>query len=330
MLRIAGVLTLLISLYVTLPLADKNALGFSNLIDVANRQGFFGILTLGVAVLIVTGAIDLSIGSVAGLAAITFGLLMWEGVPPIFAVGIVLLGGMLVGLAHGLLVTRMKLQAFLVTLCGLFIYRGIARYISKRTVGLSEIQKENPSMTESIDFLRYVLIGKDESSALVFPAQLLVMLILAVILGLILHKSVIGRYWYAIGYNESAARYSGIATDRYRILAFVISSTLASLGGILMLLDIRTADPNTAGTNWELFAITGAVLGGCSLRGGEGTAIGIVIGAAVLPLLQNAMSFWKINGKEIPDSVIPVVIGLTLLLGTIVDEFFRRRSALRK
>jgi len=326
MLRIAGVLALLISLYVTLRLADKNALGSRNLIDVANRQGFYGVLTLGVAVLIVTGAIDLSIGSVAGLAAITFGLLMGDGVPPILAAGIVLCGGMLIGLAHGLLVTRLKLQAFLVTLCGLFIYRGIARYISKRPVNLSD----NPSLTESIDFLRWVLIGKDEKSVLIFPAQLFVMLLLALAIGLILHKSVIGRYWYAIGYNESAARYSGIATDRYRILAFVISSTLASLGGILMLLDLRTADPNNAGTNWELFAITGAVLGGCSLKGGEGTAIGIVLGAAVLPLLQNAISFVEIGGKEIPDSVIPVVIGFTLLLGTIVDEFFRKRSAGRK
>ncbi|MSR52743.1 MAG: ABC transporter permease [Gemmataceae bacterium] len=330
MLRIAGVLILLVTLYVTLRLADENAFGSRNLIDVANRQGFYGVLTLGVAVLIVTGAIDLSIGSVAGLAAITFGLLMGEGVRPIPAAGIVLLGGMLVGLAHGLLVTRLKLQAFLVTLCGLFIYRGIARYISKRPVGLSDIQQENPSMTDSIDWLRWVLIGKDENSALLFPAQLFVMIMLAVAIGFILHKSVIGRYWYAIGYNESAARYSGIATDRYRVLAFVISSTLASLGGILMLLDVRTADPNTAGTNWELFAITGAVLGGCSLKGGEGTAIGILLGAAVLPLLQNAMSFVEINGKEIPDSVIPVVIGLTLLLGTIVDEFFRRRAAVRK
>lgn len=325
MLRIAGVLLLLVVLYAALYRSDENAFRTSNLIDVANRQGFFGVITLGVAVLIITGAIDLSIGSVVGLSAIGFGLLMFRGVNPMVAVGIVLIGGVVIGLIHGLLVTRLKLQAFLVTLCGLFIYRGLARYLTERPVGLQTIQLEQPSSIGSIAFLRKYLIGKDENLALNYPAMMFVLILLAIIIGVILQKSVIGRYWYAIGYNESAARYSGIATDRYRLLGFVICSTLASLGGILMLLNVGTADPTNAGETWELYAITGAVLGGCSLKGGEGTAIGIVLGAMVLPLLSNVVSF-----QEIRDAVIPAVIGVTLLFGTIADEFFRRTSAVRK
>jgi ribose transport system permease protein len=128
-----------------------------------------------------------------------------------------------------------------------------------------------------------------------------------------------------MGYNESAARYSGIATDRYRLIGFMISSTLASLCGVMLLLDYGTANPTDAGGMWELFAITGAVLGGCSLRGGEGTIVGVFLGAMVLPVLGNLVSF-----LEIRDALIPAVVGLTLLFGTLADEFFRRRSAVRK
>ena len=325
MVRIAGVLALVVFLYVGLYFADPGAFRPSNLIDVTNRQGFFGVITLGVAVLIITGAIDLSIGSVVGLSAVTFGLLMGNGMNPIVAAGAVLAGGAVIGLAHGLLVTRLKLQAFLVTLCGLFIYRGLARYLVDRPVGLVTIQRDQPSTAGPIQFLRSVLIGKDENSVLNYPAQMFVLLALAAVVGVVLHKSVVGRYWYAIGSNESAARYSGLATERYRLAGFVLCSFLASLGGILMLLDVGTADPSTAGEMWELYAITGAVLGGCSLKGGEGTAIGIVLGAMVLPLLRNLVSF-----LGIPDPVIPVVIGVALLLGTIADELVRRTSAVRK
>jgi ribose transport system permease protein len=233
--------------------------------------------------------------------------------------------GSLIGLVNGLLVTRLKLQSFLVTLCGLFVYRGLARYLTLSPVGVVGISTANPSFRDPLNVLRAVLIGKDENSRLWFPAEMVVLLVLAGIVGLLLHKSVIGRYWYAMGYNESAARYSGIATDRYRLIGFVISSTLASLCGVMLLLDYGTANPTDAGEMWELYAITGAVLGGCSLRGGEGTIVGVVLGAMVLPVLRNLVSF-----LDIKDALIPAVVGLTLLFGTLADEFFRRRSAMRK
>lgn len=330
MIRIAGVLTLLIALYITLFTSHKNAMSVSNVIDVANRQGFAGVLTIGVAILIITGAIDLSIGSVVGLSAIVFGMLSRSGYPPVVAMFMVMTGGAVIGLIHGLLVTQLRLQAFLVTLCGLFAYRGVARYLTKQSVGTEGIKSDlrDQGATNSLSQLNsmeFLLVGKDQEGILVFPAMLIVMLVIALVVGVVLHASVFGRYWYAIGFNESAARYSGIHTNRQRMIGFVLSSTLASFVGVLWILDTGTADPNSAGEAWELYAITGAVLGGCSLRGGEGTMVGIVLGAAVLPLLRNVMSF-----KGIPDAIIPVVIGLTLLGGTIADEFFRRRSGVRK
>ncbi len=336
MARIAGVVVLLIVLYASLPFVHPNAASKSNLIDVTNRQALTGVITIGVAVLIITGAIDLSIGSVVGFSAVAMGLMCTSGINiwrvhtgpihPFLALPIVLAMGVVIGAINGLLVTQLKLQAFLVTLCGLFVYRGLTRYMAGSSpVGLVGISTANPSFHEPLNTLRAFLIGKDENTVLRFPMEMVVLAVIAVIIGFVLHKSVIGRYWYAIGYNESAARYSGIPTDRYRLIGFVISSLLASLCGVMLLLDNGTANPTDAGEMWELYAITGAVLGGCSLRGGEGTIVGAFLEALVLPLLRNLVSF-----REIPDAIIPTVIGVTLLLGTIADEFFRRRSALRK
>jgi ribose transport system permease protein len=335
--RIAGVVVLLVVLYTGLGIAHPNGLSASNLIDVTNRQGLYGVITVGVAVLIVTGAIDLSIGSVVGFSAIALGLMVTSGINvagyrsgpihPYLAVAIVLAMGVVIGLVNGLLVTRLKLQSFLVTLCGLFIYRGLARYIAgTEPVGLVRMTENHAEyVRSSLNLLRYVVIGKDDTGRLLFPAEIVVLLVVAAVVGVLLHKSVVGRYWYAIGFNESAARYSGIATDRYRLIGFVISSLLASLCGVMLLLDYGTANPTDAGEMWELYAITGAVLGGCSLRGGEGTILGVVLGALVLPVLWNLLRF-----MGVPDGIIPTVIGLTLLFGTLADEFFRRRSAVRK
>ncbi|MEZ6142301.1 MAG: ABC transporter permease [Zavarzinella sp.] len=326
MIRVAGVLALVVGLYLLLAARNPNAMKESNLIDVANRQGAAAVITLGVAVLIIAGGIDLSIGSVVGLSAIGFGLLMKQQVPPVIAFFIVMAGGACIGLLHGLLVTRLKLQAFLVTLCGMFIYRGLARYLSDgKPVGLVSIKNEFPDTESGINFLRHYLIGKDFDGLLLFPGMLVVALVITVFLGLILHKTTIGRYWYAVGYNESAARFSGIRTDRMRIFAFMICSACAALAGMLDILNQNDANPSITGSELELYAITGAVLGGCSLRGGEGTIIGALLGASVLPLLKNLLSF-----EQIPDAIIPAVIGVTLLLGTIVDETIRRRAARRK
>jgi ribose transport system permease protein len=336
--RILGVVTLLLTMYVLLYLSDpKKALGWSNQKDVLGQQAFFGVLTLGVGVLIISGGIDLSIGSVVGLSAIGFGVLMRDAkLPPMLSLLVVLFGGVVIGLVHGLLVTRLKLQPFLVTLCGLFIYRGLARIIGQeKTVGIQEIRVSVPDFADSLNFLRTNLIGKDLDGELNFPMQIVVLLVLTILVGIVLHGSVYGRYCYAIGHNEVAARYAGINTDRQRLWVYVLCSTLAALGGVLTILDYGSVTPAQSGETWELYAITGAVLGGCTLRGGEGTVIGMALGAAVLPLLRNLITFvgaTEFVQKIIPkiDSVIPVIIGLTLLLGTIVDEFFRRRSNTRK
>ncbi len=136
------------------------------------------------------------------------------------------------------------------------------------------------------------------------------------------HFSVYGRYVVALGSNEQAARYSGIATHRYRILAYVLCSTLAAFFSILLLMKYNTATPSTTGEFLELYAIAGAVLGGCSLRGGEGTVPGILIGTSILVLLPNLANMWGV-----PDQLVNTVIGGALLLGAILDEVLRPRKS---
>jgi ribose transport system permease protein len=323
MIRLAGVLILLVTLYVTLFASNPGARGASNLIELANRQGLFGVLTLAVGLLMVAGGIDLSLGSVVALGAVSFAILMEKGVHPMASLAITLLMGMIVGLINGGLVTVLKLQSFLVTLCGLFVYRGLARLIAnEKEVGISRITKQlQPAFQEPLDTLRYYLVGQAADGEVVFPATMVVMLLLAVVLGLILHLTVYGRHWYAIGYNEKAARYAGISVVMHQLGAYVICSTLGAFTGVLLLLFYGTAKPDSAGQAYELEAITGAVLGGVSLRGGQGTVFGMVLGAMVLPLLRNLVTF-----LGIPDAIIPAVIGMTLLIGTIIDELIRRKD----
>lgn len=322
MTRILGVLGLLVLLYAALIESNPAAGSVRNLSYVANIQGRYGIITLGAALVIITGGIDLSIGSVVGCSAILFGVLMEEGVHPVAAVGCVLLFGLCVGLGNGLLITRLKLQPFLVTLCGMFIYRGAARLIGG-VVNPAKVFDRHPEFEGALNTLTYVLVGKNDKGALLFPAMFVTLLLLTAIVGFLLHRTAYGRYWYAIGYNELAAKYAGVNVNRHRTSVYVICSTLSALGGILLFLDSSTIQADSAGAGLELYAILGAVLGGCSLRGGEGMAIGMLLGAMVLPVLETLVSF-----RGLGNNVIPAVIGLTLLFGTIVDELVRRRSSL--
>jgi len=331
--RVGGVLALLAIIYGTMCILDFSyATRWSNVKEVLNQQGFFAVLTLGVGILILSGGIDLSIGSVVGLSGVLFVVLMKNGLPPFQAAAAVLGVGAGIGLLHGMLVTRLRLQAFLVTLCGLFVYRGVARVLwtSPDRPGVRGTLEAHPEFADELGQLSEWLTGYAISGKFGYPMMVVVALVLAVLIGLILHGSVYGRYWYAIGRNEQAARYAGINTNRQRVWTYVLCSTLAALGGILTFLSEGSITPESTGNTWELYAITGAVLGGCTLRGGEGTVPGMLLGAAVLPLLKNLIN--RVGNMPdvravIPsiDPVIPIIIGLTLLLGTMADEVLRRR-----
>ena len=257
--------------------------------DIADRLGFYGVLTVGVAVLIISGGIDLSIGSVVGLGAVCYGLLLQRHVDPWLAAFLVIAGSSVIGLTHGLLVTKLGLQPFLVTLCGLFIYRGLARWASPTSVGLGVVA--DPAYLEEIEQIRRFLV---KGTLFGVPHVLILLVIVSVLLALFLHGTGrYGRYLYAIGENEEAARYAGIATDRYKIIAYIICSTLAGLGSVLYILDNRTATPTSAGSWLELYApLREPCWGGAACAAARGRSWSIS-GRGGVATVADAVQLWR-------------------------------------
>lgn len=312
--KLLGLLVFLLVLYGLLLLADPGARTAYNHLNLAKRIGLYGIISLGAGILIISGGIDLSIGSTVGLCATLMAMLLVDyRVPPAAAILVVLAAGAGIGLINGLIVTRLRVQAFVVTLCGLFIYRGVARWIAADQV---------KGLGNEFETLKYVLVQNDRVLGL--PMLLVMLLALTALAAVFLRFTVYGRYLYAIGSNELAARYSGIATERYRLLAYVLCSTLAAWFGILFLLEENSVQPSDSGSFLELYAIGGAVLGGCSLRGGEGGVAGILLGTMILRMLPNFANMWGV-----PSSLEYTVIGAALLLGALMDELLRRGSLAR-
>jgi ribose transport system permease protein len=158
------------------------------------------------------------------------------------------------------------------------------------------------------------------------PNPCLILLVVVILAIIFLNFTIFGRYMLALGRNETAARFSGINTDRMIILAYVICGMLSGLGGMLFVLDVGSAQPVDFGNFYELYAIAGAVLGGCSLRGGEGTILGVVIGAAVMQVLKNTITLVD----AIPTNIEYAVIGAVILGGVVVDELVKRYAARRR
>ncbi|HEX3350524.1 MAG TPA: ABC transporter permease [Acetobacteraceae bacterium] len=285
-----------------------------NLLNMANLIGLFGVFSLGEGLVIITGGIDLSVGSMFALLGVVFiDLLTLHQWPWPLALLAVIAGGVVLGAIQGTLITRLKMQPFVVTLCGLLIYRGAARYYttdSTRGFGYGD----------EADQLRTLASGHLYG----VPNTFIFLVILAIVMGVALHRSVYGRYLYAVGKNEEAARYSGIRTSLVVAGAYVISGALAGISTVLLVFYTDSVSPSSFGNFYELYAIAAAVLGGCSLRGGEGSIFGIVLGTALLQVLQNL-----VNILGIPSSLNFAVMGSVILIGVLADQQFqaRRRMA---
>jgi ribose transport system permease protein len=284
-----------------------------NLLDMANLIGLFGVFSIGEGLVIITGGIDLSVGSMFALLGVVFiDLLIEYEVPWPAALGLVVAGGIVLGAIQGFLITRLKMQPFVVTLCGLLIYRGAARYYttdSTRGFGYGD----------EADTLRTLASGHLWG----VPNTFVFLIALALVMGVVLHRSVYGRYLYAVGKNEEAARFSGIRSGLVIAGAYVLSGALAGVSTVLLVFYTNSVSPSSFGNFYELYAIAAAVLGGCSLRGGEGSIVGIVLGTALLQVLQNL-----VNILGIPSSLNFAVMGSVILLGVLADQTLQRRRRL--
>lgn len=259
----------------------------------------------------------------------TVGLEKMVHTPPLIACGIVLLAGAALGWLHGALVTRARLQPFVVTLCGLLVYRGLARvWTGDDQVGLGSALSQFKSVVTGSVFsfpLPWVSRLSGDSDGwwdvtwIDFPFTGVLLIIVAAAAYFFLQHTVAGRHLLASGENEQAARYSGIATKRLITSAYVISGLLAAAAGILFLMEWNSVQPGSSGNFYELYAIAAAVLGGCSLRGGRGAVFGVIAGAAVMRCLYKAIVVLGIDQQwEM------VIIGAALLSSVLFDELLRR------
>src|SRR4029079_9688466 len=219
--------------------------------------------------------------------------------------------GTFLGLISGLLITKVKIQPFIVTLCGLLFYRGLARFIaSDETKGFGSAQGFETLQTAATGNLFGI------------PTPFVILVLISLVMWVVLHRSIYGRYLFAVGRNEIAARYSGINSDLITAMAYVLSGALDGVAGILLAFYTNSISPSSHGNFYELYGIAAAVLGGCSLRGGEGSIIGILIGTALLQVLQNL-----VNLLGIPSSLNFAVMGAVILIGVVTDQLLRQRKA---
>lgn len=317
--KLLGIASLFVLVFAFTAMNNPNFKDPRSIESLLSQTGMFGVLGIGAAIVIISGGIDLSIGSVVGLSGtlLTYLITKEDNLTPGQAIPLVLGICAVIGLMHGLLITKLRLQPFVVTLCGLLIYRGLARFVAgTQSLGFGQYAESLSYFTET----SFDLPGTSYR----IPISFCILLALAAVTSIFLHGTVYGRYLYAIGRNEQAATYSGIKADRIKILAYILCSVLSGFGGILLAIQASAVQAAQFGNFYELYAIAAAVLGGCSLTGGEGTAIGVIVGTALLRVLFKISNFLEFESFKIPDDLEFAIVGVVLLIGVIIDEVAKR------
>ncbi len=332
--RELGMFVALLVMCIGLQISNPDFLGQSNSINVIRQISMLGIFSIGIGFVIITGGIDLSIGSVVGLTGVIIakmssdatgglGYSLWIGIP--VALGI----AMLVGLVQGLLITRLNLQPFIVTLGGMLGIRGVSQTIVD---GAVISMGDSPILDLSNEGL--IDLGGDP----LIPYPLIIFLGCIAVATYVLHFTVLGRYVYAIGGNREASEYSGINVKRVETLTYVISAGMGGIAGITYCAYIGQMSQQV-GVAYELYAIAAAVLGGCSLRGGEGTVLGIVIGSAIMRVIDNGINMFQIIYEDADG--IPriwrldtnwtfIIVGAVILIAVILDQVVHMVQAKRR
>ncbi|MDW6026312.1 ABC transporter permease [Mesorhizobium sp. BAC0120] len=299
------VIAFTIALWIALSLATPNFLTENNISNIMRQTSIAAIIAIGVMCTIVIAGIDLSVGSVAAFCGVAFAQMCGHGLELPVAAALTLIAGLGVGLINAVAIGRLGIPAFIVTLAGLQVYRGLALLLAGgMTVG--------GLPPEVKDFAR---------GTTGLPNLFWAMLAVGVAVHYVLSFSRTGRYMYAMGSNAEAARRQGINTFRITVIAYLMSSGLAALGGILLVSRLSIASPSMANA-YELQAIAAAVVGGASLFGGRGTVLGTVVGAILFTTMSNAAvllgidPFWEM-----------VLEGLLIALVVYLDNMQKRRQA---
>lgn len=270
-----------------------------------NTSRFFvesGLIALGMTLVIITGGIDLSVGSALALVSVAVGFSSAAGVPLPAAIVLGLAVGVLLGVCNGALITALDLNPLVVTLGTLALYRGLAYAIT-----------DAGAVSDFPDWFRY--FGQYYLGPV--PGQLLVFVLAAVTVAVVLARTRFGRHVYAIGITPVASRFSGVPVTRVRLAVYALTGLLVGIAAVIYTSRVSTARAN-AGLGMELTVITAVVLGGADIRGGAGTIAGTVLGVLVVAVLQSGLLL-----AGVPSAWIVIAVGAVLIGGVFLNEFFR-------
>lgn len=299
----------LIGLMMVITFINPNFLTANNLLNLLLQVTANGFIAFGMTFVILTGGIDLSVGSILALSsALTAGLIA-AGIPVPFAILLAVCMGGIFGMLNGLLVAYGKLAPFIVTLASMTIFRGATLVFTNG----------NPLTQGLSDSFLFQFLGQGYVVGIPFPVIL--MFLVFIILYVVLHKTAFGKSVYALGGNEKAAYISGVKLNKVKIIIYTISGIMASISGLIITSRLSSAQP-TAGTSYEMDAIAAVVLGGTSLSGGKGRILGTLIGALIIGVLNNGLNiigvsaFWQ-----------QVVKGVVILIAVLLNRFKMAKSS---
>ncbi len=298
----------LIVIFIFFSVASPNFLNYGNVTAILFSTVVIGTLALGTTFVIITGGIDLSIGTGMALCAVISGVLVVKaGLPvPLGVLGAVLFGG-LIGLVNGLNIALLKIPPFIATLAMMLVAQGLALVISNSTpIYFNDAPSYSKISTGNL------IPGVN------LPNAVIVLAVLAVVSAVLLNRTILGRYTYSIGSNEEATALSGINTRKWKVLIYTLAGFFIGLAGVLISARLGSAQPAT-GQGYELQAIAAVVIGGTSLTGGKGSIVGTVIGALIISVLNNGLQI-----MSIPQEWQNVILGCVILIAVYADMARKR------
>lgn len=311
-------LAILIVLFLLFGVTTDNFLRSENLITIALQVAIYAVMACGMAFVLIAGAIDLSAGSIVGLSGIVCAIMLRDyGVSIPLAILCSMLVGLLCGLVNGLLVTYVRLLPFIATLGTSWIYRGLTQVMADG----QPVTIRNADKPEIAEIVRFIGSGRVLDT---IPVAVIIMLVCAVILSVVLNKTVLGRNIFATGSNPNAARLSGINTNVSVLSAYCIEGLMCGLAGVLITARLTSGQVNS-GQGYELEAIAACVIGRVSLMGGEGSVSGALIGAFVMGILRNGLNLNRVNSFWQQ-----IIIGIVLIVAVTIDLHYQRNSSKTK
>ncbi|OMD59166.1 ABC transporter permease [Paenibacillus odorifer] len=298
----------LIILVIVFSLSSSNFFQFSNLVGILVSTAVIGVLALGATFVIITGGIDLALGTVMTFSSVMVGVIItFWGLPvPLGIVGGILAGA-LCGFVSGLMVAKMNIPPFIATLAIMMVTKGLSLVIT----GAKPIYfNDDPIFAK-------IAMGKMIPG---IPNTIVIFLLLGMIASIILSKTIIGRYNFALGSNEEATRLSGVNTVKWKIIIYSITGIFSGIAGILMASRLNSAQPSL-GTGYELEAIAAVVIGGTSLSGGVGSILGTIIGALIMSVLTNGLQIMSVAQEWRT-----VIVGVVIIIAVYADILRRRKQ----